>query len=86
MIKIKLELNYGSARSMFKLYPGYRVYFMDNANTFAKSCAFDGVNLLNFEQSVQTYRSTRMVNPIKDLLFFLSVDCVEGSLYDVRQT
>ena len=78
---IKLELNKGSGKSIFKLKPGYKVYFKDRANTFAEVLGFDNVDLA---ESVNT--SAKMVNLVKDLLIFVSVDCIEGSVYNGRQT
>ena len=73
--RIKLELNQGSGKSILKLRPGYKVYFKDKAHTFADLLGFDA-DALNFETSVQTYTSARMVDLVKDLLIFVSVDCV----------
>ena len=62
------------------------MYFKDRANTFADLLGFDNVDLQNLESTAQTLTSTRMVNLVKDLLIFVSVDCVEGSSYNGKQT
>jgi hypothetical protein len=79
--RIKLELNQGSGKSTLKLKAGYKVYFKDRANTFADLLGFDNVDLAEPANT-----SARMVDLVKDLLIFVSVDCVEGSTYNGKQT
>lgn len=58
------------------------VYFKDRAKTYAVLLGFDNVDFLNFKQTVQMNTSPRMLNLVTDLLIFVSVDCVENSMYN----
>jgi hypothetical protein len=83
--QITIELNAGSGKSIIKLKNNAKVYFgqyrnPENSqlvmceNTFADLLGFDRVSLTS---PVNT--SQRMADVIKDLMFFISVDCIDGS-------
>lgn len=52
------------------------MYWKDLTNSFAELLGF-----YNVDQAEQTNTSAKIVDIVKDLLIFASVNCVEGSLY-----
>lgn len=64
---------------MLKLKAGHKVYFKGKANTFADLLGFG-----QFDLTKPANTSARIVDLVKDLLIFVSVDCLEGSSYNIK--